>query len=50
MKEILQNLSNGETLLADLPCPRVCPGALLIETRRTLVSAWTNASGSMRTK
>jgi threonine dehydrogenase-like Zn-dependent dehydrogenase/predicted dehydrogenase len=41
MRQILQNLSNGETLLADVPCPRVSPGTLLIETRRTLVSAGT---------
>ncbi len=41
MKQILQNLSNGETLLEDVPCPRVAPGHLLIRTSRTLVSAGT---------
>lgn len=41
MKQILQNLSDGTTRLADVPCPRVGAGALRIETRQTLVSAGT---------
>jgi len=41
MKQILQNLSNGETVLEDIPCPRSSPGHLLIRTISTLVSAGT---------
>lgn len=41
MKQILQNLKNGETEIADIPCPRTGAGSLLIQTRRTLVSAGT---------
>ncbi len=41
MKQILQNLKNGETEIAEVPCPRVARGALLISTNRTLVSAGT---------
>jgi len=41
MKQILQNLSNGETSLVDVPCPKVNKGSLLIASRNTLVSAGT---------
>ncbi|CAG1003869.1 scyllo-inositol 2-dehydrogenase (NAD(+)) [Myxococcaceae bacterium] len=41
MKQILQNLKNGATELADIPCPAVQRGQLLIRTRQTLVSAGT---------
>jgi len=41
MKQILQNLAYGETEVAEVPCPRVGAGCLLIETRRSLVSAGT---------
>lgn len=41
MKQILQNLSSGETLLADVPAPKVRPGHLLIETEASLVSLGT---------
>jgi len=41
MKQILQNLKSGETVLEDIPCPRVLPGQVLIRTRQTLVSAGT---------
>ncbi len=41
MKQILQNLANGETTLAEVPSPQVLPGHLLIHTRTTLVSAGT---------
>jgi len=41
MKQILQNLSNGDTLLADVPCPRRSSGSILIQTTRTLVSLGT---------
>ncbi|RMH50191.1 MAG: dehydrogenase [Zetaproteobacteria bacterium] len=41
MKQILQNLGTGETLLADIPAPRVEPGGLLIASRASLISAGT---------
>ncbi|MGV6816907.1 MAG: hypothetical protein ACWA44_06505 [Thiotrichales bacterium] len=41
MKQILQNLSNGETSLVDVPCPKNRPGNLQIATRNTVVSAGT---------
>lgn len=41
MKQILQNLSNGATIIEEVPAPGVVPGALLIKTQKTLVSAGT---------
>lgn len=41
MKQILQNLRTGATEVADVPCPAVGRGQLLIRTNRTLVSAGT---------
>jgi hypothetical protein len=41
VKQILQNLTNGQTERADIPCPQVKPGHLLIRTHHTLVSAGT---------
>lgn len=41
MKQILQNLKTGVTELADVPCPRVGHGQLLIRTSRSLISAGT---------
>src|SRR5712691_6369460 len=41
MKQILQNLSSGVTELAEVPCPRVGTGQLLIHTTRSLISAGT---------
>lgn len=41
MKQVLQNLKDGSTEVADVPCPRVGVGQLLIRTTRTLVSAGT---------
>lgn len=41
MKQILQNISNGETNLANVPCPQAKTGNLLISTSKTLVSAGT---------
>ena len=38
MKQILQNLSNGETLLENIPCPLLNKGYLLIAARNTLLS------------
>ena len=41
MKQILQNLKDGSTEVADVPCPRPGRGQLLIRTTHTLVSAGT---------
>ena len=41
MKQILQNLSNGETSLVDVPAPRNIKANILIATRNSLVSAGT---------
>ena len=41
MKQILQNLGSGETMLANVPSPRCPSGFVLIETTKTLVSLGT---------
>jgi predicted dehydrogenase/threonine dehydrogenase-like Zn-dependent dehydrogenase len=41
LKQILQNLKNGATEVAEIPCPRVTGGQLLIRTTRSLISAGT---------
>jgi len=41
MKQILQNLKDGTTEIADIPVPQVSRGGLLISTSCTLVSAGT---------
>src|SRR5438093_12471619 len=41
MRQILQNLKTGITELADVPCPRLQPGHVLIRTTRSLISAGT---------
>jgi len=41
MKQILQNLNSGETVLADIPVPRAGQNTVLIKTSRSLVSAGT---------
>ncbi|NBB79910.1 MAG: Gfo/Idh/MocA family oxidoreductase [Verrucomicrobia bacterium] len=41
MKHLLQYLNSGETILAEVPCPGVRPGHVLIETRRSLISLGT---------
>jgi predicted dehydrogenase/threonine dehydrogenase-like Zn-dependent dehydrogenase len=41
MKQILQSLKTGATEVADVPCPTVRPGHLLIRSSRTLVSGGT---------
>ncbi len=41
MKQILQNLQNGQTELGDIPCPSVGRGQLLIQTKASLISAGT---------
>lgn len=41
MKQILQNIANGETQLVDVPCPQSKRGQLLISTTKSLVSVGT---------
>nr|MBC8392239.1 bi-domain-containing oxidoreductase [Deltaproteobacteria bacterium] len=41
MKQILQNLKTGDLEIAEVPVPQVGSGQLLIQTRRTLISAGT---------
>lgn len=41
MKQVLQSLRTGKTEVANVPCPAVRPGHLLIRTTTTLVSAGT---------
>src|SRR5690554_5040805 len=41
MKQILQNLSNGETHIVCAPSPRVTAGSLLINSACTLISVGT---------
>ena len=41
MKQILQNLGSGETMLAEVPVPRRGSGAVLVQTSRSLVSLGT---------
>lgn len=41
MRQILQDLKSGATTLADVPCPQLGAGQLLIRTTRSLISAGT---------
>jgi predicted dehydrogenase/threonine dehydrogenase-like Zn-dependent dehydrogenase len=41
VRQIIQNMQNGKTEIAEAPSPLVARGAVLIETRRTLISAGT---------
>ena len=41
MKQIVQNLKNGETLLVEVPIPQTKPGHVLIKTHNSLVSLGT---------
>lgn len=41
MKQLLQNLKTGETLIEDVPCPQVANGSLLIRTSASLISVGT---------
>lgn len=41
MKQILQNLKNGNTVAMEVPCPQAASGQLLIRTTRSLISAGT---------
>lgn len=41
MKQVLQSLKNGSIELADVPCPNVGGGQILIQTTHSLISAGT---------
>jgi predicted dehydrogenase/threonine dehydrogenase-like Zn-dependent dehydrogenase len=41
MKQIIQNLKNGETILTEVPAPAIKKGHILIQTRKSLVSLGT---------
>jgi len=41
MKQIIQDLKNGQTILEEVPAPRVAQGQVLIQTTRSLVSLGT---------
>lgn len=41
MKQIIQDLNSGDTILAEVPAPLVRPGHVLIQTTRSLVSLGT---------
>ena len=41
MKQIIQDLRKGDTILEEVPVPRLKPGSVLIQTTRTLVSLGT---------
>jgi predicted dehydrogenase/threonine dehydrogenase-like Zn-dependent dehydrogenase len=41
MKQIIQDLNKGNTILEEVPAPKVRPGQVLIKTSRTLVSLGT---------
>ncbi|MHB1037905.1 MAG: bi-domain-containing oxidoreductase [Pirellulales bacterium] len=41
MKQVVQNLKSGVLEVVDVPCPKVLPGHLLIQTRASLISAGT---------
>ena len=41
MKQVFQHLHDGKTDVAEVPCPNVSAGALLIRSRYTLVSTGT---------
>lgn len=41
MKQVLQNLQNGDVILEDVPAPKVRPGHVLVRTVRSLISIGT---------
>src|SRR4030066_354390 len=41
MKQLLQNINNGETEIVEVPIPQIQPGMALVRTRASLVSAGT---------
>ena len=44
MKQLLQNLNDGKALVAEVPCPSVRRGMILVRTAASLVSAGTERS------
>ncbi len=44
MRQVLQHLRSGEIEVAQVPCPAIRPGHLLIQTTRSLISAGTERS------
>ena len=41
MRQIVQHMGSGETMLLEVPAPRLDPGCVLIQSRVTLISAGT---------
>jgi hypothetical protein len=41
MKQVLQHMRDGATEVADIPAPMASRGHVLVQTRRTLISAGT---------
>jgi predicted dehydrogenase/threonine dehydrogenase-like Zn-dependent dehydrogenase len=41
MRQILQHLGNGQSAIADVPCPAITPGNVLIQSVASLISAGT---------
>ena len=41
MKQLIQDLKSGQTILEEIPVPQVCAGCVLIQTTRSLVSLGT---------
>ena len=41
MKQILQDLKNGKTEVAEVPAPMVMPGCVIIESKTSIISAGT---------
>jgi predicted dehydrogenase/threonine dehydrogenase-like Zn-dependent dehydrogenase len=41
MKQLLQNLRDGQTMVVEVPCPAARPGTVLVRTAASLVSAGT---------
>ena len=44
MRQVLQNLNNGQIELIDVPCPRNLVNSVLVETKASLISAGTERS------
>src|SRR5512139_2055678 len=41
MKQVMQNMRDGKTVVAEVPCPNPRPGSALVQTAASLVSAGT---------
>jgi threonine dehydrogenase-like Zn-dependent dehydrogenase len=41
MKQVLQNLPNGQIKIEDVPAPIIGPNSVLIQTQKSLISAGT---------